>query len=286
MQYINIIIIFLSVIGLSACQNEKPQTPSAIVIPVDINESFSIPASDENITKEIIVDLNESLINTSKLYWPVDCMPGVNCTIGHADVDSDGLSYDCSTPGYRGHEGTDIRISWEQMDEGVSVFAAQSGTVLWVFDDMNVYDRCTENNTHKDCNAPTVSLQPNLNSGYAVCTELGSYCKKDSGYSQCYWCFYGKNVIVIKHDSGNVAFTRYDHLKSASVLVHKGDYVSRGQKIAEVGSAGKSTGPHLHFEVWMNDYYDLVEPFFGKCGPNFSNGLWNYENEPWKINTQ
>lgn len=55
---------------------------------------------------------------------------------------------------------------------------------------------------------------------------------------------YGNYVII---DHGNGVMTLYAHAKLN--LVHEGDIVRRGQKIAEVGRTGNATGPHLHFEL-------------------------------------
>jgi murein DD-endopeptidase MepM/ murein hydrolase activator NlpD len=56
------------------------------------------------------------------------------------------------------------------------------------------------------------------------------------------------NLLVIKHPDGRE--TRYGHLEK--ILVNAGDKVSAGQQVALSGSTGKSTGPHLHFEIREN----------------------------------
>ncbi len=64
-----------------------------------------------------------------------------------------------------------------------------------------------------------------------------------STYSSSYGYY-----IEIKHKDGTL--TRYAH--ASKLLVSVGDTVKQGEHIAEVGSTGRSTGNHLHFEVWKN----------------------------------
>ena len=66
------------------------------------------------------------------------------------------------------------------------------------------------------------------------------------------------NYVAIRH--GRQYMTRYMHLKK--LLVKPGDKVKRGDRIALSGNTGRSTGPHLHYEIWINN--QAVNPLTAK----------------------
>lgn len=77
---------------------------------------------------------------------------------------------------------------------------------------------------------------------YAAADGIVEY----SGWSRGY----GNNVVV---NHGNGTKTRYAH--NSKHFVSKGDQVTKGQTITAMGSTGRSTGPHVHFEVMVNGVF-------------------------------
>ncbi|HEY4087500.1 MAG TPA: M23 family metallopeptidase, partial [Bryobacteraceae bacterium] len=57
------------------------------------------------------------------------------------------------------------------------------------------------------------------------------------------------NMVEIDHGYG--IHTRYGHM--SSILVHVGQKISKGSFVGKLGSTGRSTGPHVHYEVWLSD---------------------------------
>ncbi|MCD7098274.1 M23 family metallopeptidase [Stenotrophomonas sp. MMGLT7] len=87
----------------------------------------------------------------------------------------------------------------------------------------------------------------------AVADGVVSYSGVRGGYG---------NVVEIEH--GNGYMTRYAH--NSRLTVRAGDLVRAGQELAKAGSSGRSTGAHVHFEVWQNGRVMNPRKFLGDGG--------------------
>jgi murein DD-endopeptidase MepM/ murein hydrolase activator NlpD len=85
----------------------------------------------------------------------------------------------------------------------------------------------------------------------AVADGVVSFAGERSGYG---------NVVEIDHGNGYI--TRYAH--NSRLLVRIGELVHRGDEVARAGSSGRSTGAHVHFEVWMNGRVVNPSRFLGQ----------------------
>ena len=93
------------------------------------------------------------------------------------------------------------------------------------------------NKMHKGTDFAAPTGTPIMASGSGVIKKAG-------------WCGGGGNCVVIKHNS--IYQTIYAHMSKFANGIRSGVRVKQGQTIGYVGSTGKSTGPHLHYEVLIN----------------------------------
>lgn len=172
--------------------------------------------------------------------FPVKCTINKDCWILNY-VDNDSTSnwhdYKSGRQTYEGHTGTDIAIkNINKMQQGVDVIAAQSGFVIATRDGV-----------------------PDKN---ALSQDLSQLQSIGCG-----------NRVAIKHNGGWI--TDYCHMKNGSINVKKGDFVTVGQKLGQIGLSGLTEFPHLHISFQQgNQFFD---PFTGleryTKGPK--NPLWN-----------
>jgi Peptidase family M23 len=92
--------------------------------------------------------------------------------------------------------------------------------------------------------------RPALHTGLDFPAEAGSEVRAAAGGVVLSSAFHPEYGNLVELDHGNGLITRYAH--NVRVLVKAGDLVRRGQVISEVGTSGRSTGAHLHFEVLVD----------------------------------
>ena len=100
--------------------------------------------------------------------------------------------------------------------------------------------------------------------GVDFMSETGSQVISAAGGVVAYSDNHSEYGNMIEIDHGNGLLTRYAHLSKR--LVKVGDVVLRGIKIGEVGNTGRSTGPHLHFEVRFKGASQNPVRFLQKAG--------------------
>lgn len=124
--------------------------------------------------------------------------------------------------------------------------------------------------------------KPHLHVGIDFSADIGTpiYATADGVVEFAYQGFNGGygNMIKIDHSFGFKTY--YAHLDD--LLVKRGDFVKKGQMIAHSGNSGKSTGPHLHYEIRFLGAYIDPESFLKWNMRGFSLIFEKEKNIPWQ----
>jgi len=89
-----------------------------------------------------------------------------------------------------------------------------------------------------------------MHEGIDFIADYGSPIVAAAGGVVIFAGFHPQYGYMVDIDHGNDLVTRYAH--TSKIVVREGDLVQRGRKVGEVGTTGRSTGPHLHFEVLVD----------------------------------
>ncbi len=173
---------------------------------------------------------------------PIDCDLAGPCHIQQYvdhDATAGARDFTCGGLTYDGHRGTDFALPTQaRIADGIGVLAAAAGTVLGLRDGMP-------------------------DTGYSADTAT------DIENREC------GNGVVLQHDGGWQ--TQYCHLRQGSVAVAKGQRVTGGQILGQVGMSGRAEFPHVHLSVRLDG--EVVDPFDPDgvltCGTPSTETLWD-----------
>ena len=170
---------------------------------------------------EAYVDENKKLIETGNILFANLILSGEDNALFYFDKENNTGHYD--------KNGKSVEKALMKTPINGARLSSPFGMRKHPIDGFNKMHRGT------DFAAPTGT--PIMASGSGVVKKAG-------------WCGGGGNCVVIKHNS--TYQTIYAHMSKFATGLRSGVRVKQGQTIGYVGSTGKSTGPHLHYEVLIN----------------------------------
>lgn len=163
--------------------------------------------------------------------------------------------------GSNSSSGTSVTISVNEVFDEGSLVKYENATFPMPFE---TWDKSKDVVTSRFSKSRTITVNGRVQSGAhtgmdIVCISKASpkICAVASGtvvVAKAGSTGYG-NYVVIQHisDEGKRFYTLYGHMVDGSIAVAEGSEVKVGQVLGIMGSTGNSTGPHLHFEVRLND---------------------------------
>ena len=170
---------------------------------------------------EIFIDKNEKIIESGNILFANLILSGEDNSLYYFDKDGSIGHYD--------KNGKSVKKALMKTPINGARLSSPFGMRKHPIDGFNKMHRGT------DFAAPIGT--PIMASGSGIIKKAG-------------WCGGGGNCVVIKHNS--TYQTVYAHMSKFAKGIKKGVRVKQGQTIGFVGSTGKSTGPHLHYEVIVN----------------------------------
>ncbi len=171
---------------------------------------------------EAYVDENEKLVETGNILFANLILSGEDNSLFYFDEENNAGHYD--------KNGKSVEKALMKTPINGARLSSPFGMRKHPIDGFNKMHKGT------DFAAPTGT--PIMASGSGVVKKAG-------------WCGGGGNCVVIKHNS--TYQTIYAHMSKFANGIRSGVRVKQGQTIGYVGSTGKSTGPHLHYEVLINE---------------------------------
>ena len=170
---------------------------------------------------EVFLDKDEKIIETGEILFANLLLSGQNNSLYYFDYQGN--------EGHYNKSGKSVRKALMKTPINGARLSSSFGMRKHPIDGFNKMHRGT------DFAAPKGT--PIMASGNGIIEKAG-------------WCGGGGNCVKIKHNS--TYQTIYAHMSKFARGIKKGVRVKQGQTIGYVGSTGKSTGPHLHYEVIIN----------------------------------